>query len=315
MQPTTASRKARSWETTTHRPGEAAQPVLQPAQPVAVEVVGRLVEQQDRRPGQQRPGQQGARLLAAREPGQRRGRVEVVDAQRAARLLQRGLQRPAAQRLEARLRLAVALQRGGRRVARGQSRLQSARSSSRTVHTSPEPGAQQLAERRAGVGRLLRQPADALAAGRSTPHRGRGDRRPPAAAAGSTCRRRWGRRARRARRRRARTRGRRRAARRRMPWSDRMPATWSPPASCVRPKDSGRAKRAGHTCRRPGTPAAHPRHRTPEPARSCLAGRRSCAVAAYFTAEERSARRARREVRLPLRRSPTRGSRPRPPWP
>ena len=68
----------------------------------------------------------------------------------------------------------------------------------------------------------------------------------------------------------------------------------------------GDGERAGHRYGRPGTPAAHPRHRTPEPARSRLAGRRSCAVAAYFTAEEGSARRARREVRLPLRRSPTR---------
>ena len=73
-----------------------------------------------------------------------------------------GLQGPAAQRLEARLRLPVALQRGGRRVAGGQPRLQRAQLAAHRPHLA-EPGAQQLAERRGGVGRLLRQPADALA--------------------------------------------------------------------------------------------------------------------------------------------------------
>ena len=144
------------------RAGEAAQPALEPLQAVAVEVVGRLVEEQHRRRGQQRARQQRARLLAARQTRQRRARVEVVDAQRAARLVEGRLQGPAAERLEALLRVAVALHRRGRRVALGQpgqQRLQLAAHGPQLA----EPRAQQLAEGRARVRRLLGQPADALA--------------------------------------------------------------------------------------------------------------------------------------------------------
>ena len=198
------------------RPGEAAQPILQPLQAVAVEVVGRLVEEQHGGRRQQRARQQRARLLAARQPRQRRVRVEVVDGQRAARLVERRLQGPAAERLEALLRVPVALERGGRRVALRPAA--PAARAARRARSTARP-ARRRAARRASCAR----PAPPAAASRCArprrwrPRRDRGDRPRPAAAAASTCPRRWGRPGRPARRRRARTRGRRRAARRRVP--------------------------------------------------------------------------------------------------
>ena len=227
------------------RPGEAAQPLLEPAQAVAVEVVGRLVEEQHGRRAPAACRQQRARLLAARQPRQRRARVEVVDAQRAARLVERRLQGPAAERLEALLRVAVALERGGRRVALGQPRQQRVQLAAHGPQLA-QPGAEQLAEGRARVRRLLRQPADALARRRWRPRRDRGDRPRPAAAAASTC---------------PTPLGPTRPARSPSPSTNERPSKSGAPSwafvrsdacnmwsSCVvvRPEDSGRGKRDGH---------------------------------------------------------------------
>jgi len=67
---------------------EAPQPALEPRQAVAVEVIGRLVEQEHGRAGHQGAGHQRAGLLAARQPrqrlvGRRRPRGDSLDGQRA----------------------------------------------------------------------------------------------------------------------------------------------------------------------------------------------------------------------------------------
>ena len=95
-----------------HGAGEAGQELLQPGQAVEVEVVGGLVEQQDRRAREQHAGEQRTRRLAARERAERRVERHVGDAQRGARAVELRLQRPAAERAEALLRLAVGGQRG-----------------------------------------------------------------------------------------------------------------------------------------------------------------------------------------------------------
>ena len=100
-----------------HRAGEAGQELLQPRQAVEVEVVGRLVEQQHGRPREQHAGQQRARRLAAGQRAERRVERHVGDAERGARAVELRLQRPAAERAEALLRLAVgARARRGRRA-------------------------------------------------------------------------------------------------------------------------------------------------------------------------------------------------------
>jgi hypothetical protein len=147
---------------------ERAQPPLQPGQTVAVEVVGRLVEEHDGGPGQQRARQQRTRLLAPRQAGQRRAGVEVIDGQRPPRLVERGVQRPAAERAEAVLRAAVGLQRGRRGVAVAQAcleRVQLAAHSPYLAQSRTEEGA----ERGCGGRCLLRQPTDAV--GRARGHR------------------------------------------------------------------------------------------------------------------------------------------------
>ena len=131
------------------RPGEAAQPVLQPLQAVAVEVVGRLVEQQHRR---RRPA---ACRPAARAPARRPTAAPAACRRRGGRWPARGAPRRAtassAQPPSASKRscaLAVALERGGRRVARGQPRQQRAQLAAHGPQLA-QPGAEQLAERRA----------------------------------------------------------------------------------------------------------------------------------------------------------------------
>ena len=96
-----------------HGAGEAGQELLQPGQAVEVEVVGRLVEQQDRRAREQHAGEQRTCGLAARERAERCVERHVGDAERGARAVELRVQRPAAERAEALLRLAVGGQRGG----------------------------------------------------------------------------------------------------------------------------------------------------------------------------------------------------------
>ena len=94
-----------------HGAAEPGQEVLQPREAVEVEVVGRLVEQQHGRPREQHAGQQRARRLAAAEAAERGVERHVRDAERVARAVELRLQRPAAERAEALLRLAVRGQR------------------------------------------------------------------------------------------------------------------------------------------------------------------------------------------------------------
>ena len=137
------------------RAGEARQPLRQPRAAVGVEVVGGLVEQQHGRLAQQHRGQQAARGLAAGDAAEQRAAVEVLDAQPAARLVQARLQRPAAERLEARLRLAVGVEVGQVGLER----------------VEPQPHLPHLAEGACARGRrsssrvehVLRQVADAIA--------------------------------------------------------------------------------------------------------------------------------------------------------
>ena len=176
MQPTTASRKARSCETTT----------TVPAKPRSHSSSQRSPSPSRWLVGSSRSSTVGAAssvpassARACSPPDSRASGVsgvEVVDAQRAARLVERRLQRPAAERLEALLRVAVALQGGGRRVAVGQPRQQRVQLAAHGPQLA-QPGAEQLAEGRVRVRRLLGQPADALAGAGRRPRRGRGDRR------------------------------------------------------------------------------------------------------------------------------------------
>ena len=297
------------------RPGEAAQPVLQP------------------RAGRRRRGGWSARRAAARSarraacrpaaraparrpraaPAAWRGRGGRWPARGAPRRARPpGPSRRAPRSAPARARSAPAWRATCRPRPAAPS---SARSSPRTVHTSPRPAPSSSPSVVRGVRRLLRQPADALAGAGRDARRDRDGRRRPAAAAASTCPRRWGRRARRARRRRARTRG---------PSKSGAPScafvrsdACNMESSCVVREAGGlgAGKRGGHTRGRPVDARRHPRHRTPEPTRSCLAGRRSCAVAAYFTAAQRSARRRAPRSAATSPAQPQARVTPAPPWP
>jgi hypothetical protein len=141
-----------------HLAGEAEQECLQPGQAVEVEVVGRLVEQQHGRAGEQHAGQQRPRRLAAAEPAERRVERDVRDAERRPRAVELGLQRPAAERAVALLRLAVRGQRG--RVA--EPALQPRELVVQLPHLA-ERGAQQPVDRQLRAWRLLRQIADPVA--------------------------------------------------------------------------------------------------------------------------------------------------------
>ncbi len=101
---------------------------LQPEERRQVEVVGRLVEQQDRRLGQQQPRQREARLLPAAERGDNSPPVERAEAEPVGDHLGPPLDLVAAQRLESLDRGGVGgehfLPRFGRRVGRGERRRQ-----------------------------------------------------------------------------------------------------------------------------------------------------------------------------------------------
>ena len=178
MQPTTASRNARSCETTTTVPAKPRSQSSSHCRPVAVEVVGRLVEEQDRR---RRPA---ACPPAARAPARRPTAAPAAWRGRGGRWPARGAPRRARPPGPSRRAPRSATARGRSAPAwRATCRPRpaapsSARSSPRTVHSSPSPAPSSSPSVVARVGRLLRQPADALArrrpataprSGRSTP--------------------------------------------------------------------------------------------------------------------------------------------------
>ena len=125
---------------------ERAQEPLEPGEPVRVEVVGRLVEQQDVRVAEQRGGEEGARLLAAGEAVERPVGGEVLDPEPAPDLLGTRLGRPGAGDLCALERVRVSVEVAG--VLEGGERLPRL--------------AQGVVEERvdAAAGRLLREVAD-----------------------------------------------------------------------------------------------------------------------------------------------------------
>ena len=178
-----------------------------------VEVVRRLVEQQQVGVARERARQRGTRELAARERVERP--VEVATRRSRARAVPGRALAPvvAARVLEPRLGLGVAPQRRRRRGRRPPSPARAARSSSSVATRSAAP--------ESAYSRKLRPALRAAGAGRAArcacPSRTRARRRAPrsrrrASGAGSSCRRRSGRRARAGRGARPRTRRRRRAA-------------------------------------------------------------------------------------------------------
>ena len=94
----------------------ARQVVLEPRHRLAVEVVGRLVERQQRRPRQQRPRQRHAPPLAARQ--RRDGRLQRRQLQRRRQRAHLVIALPAARRLEPRVQPRLLLERRLQLVAR-----------------------------------------------------------------------------------------------------------------------------------------------------------------------------------------------------
>ena len=142
-----------------HGAGEAGQELLEPCQAVEVEVVGRLVEQQDGRPGEQHAGQQRARRLAARQRAERRVERHVGDA-RARRARRRAA--PAAPSRRAR-RSAPAPRRSAASAAGSSSRrFEPLELAVQPPHLA-ERGAEQAVDRQLRPRRLLGQVADPVA--------------------------------------------------------------------------------------------------------------------------------------------------------
>ena len=156
-----------------HRAREAGQELLQPVEAVEVEVVGRLVEQQDGRPREQHAGQQRARRLSAGERAERRVERHVGDAERGARAVELRVQRPAAERAEALLRLAVRARaprdrRAGPRAARARRAAATPRRAPRRAggrSSAPAPAAPGAGSRRGRPARARPSPRS----GASTP--------------------------------------------------------------------------------------------------------------------------------------------------
>jgi hypothetical protein len=141
-----------------HRARELLEERLEPGEAVEVEMVGRLVEEEDRRPRQQHAGQQGSRRLAAAQRAERRIQGHVRDAERVAGAVELRVQRPAAERAEAILLLAVR----GERVGVIQPPLEPCQLAVQLPHLA-QGGAEQAVDRQLRPGRLLRQVADAVA--------------------------------------------------------------------------------------------------------------------------------------------------------
>ncbi len=140
-----------------HRAAEAGEELLQPLEAVEVEVVGRLVEQQDGRPREQHAGEQRPRRLAAAELAERSVERDVGDPERVARAVELGLQRPAVERAEALLRLAVPREHRGL----AQPAFEPLELAVQPPHLA-ERGAEQAVDRQVRAWRLLRQIADAI---------------------------------------------------------------------------------------------------------------------------------------------------------
>ena len=135
-----------------HRTAEAGEERLQPLEAVEVEVVGRLVEQQDGRPREQHAGQQRPRRLAAAELAEGSVERDVRDPERVARAVELRLQRPAVERAEALLHLAV------QREHRGlpQPAFEPLELTVQPPHLA-EGGAEQAVDRQVRAWRLLRR--------------------------------------------------------------------------------------------------------------------------------------------------------------
>ena len=166
---------------------ELDQVALEPLERLDVEMVRRLVEQQQIRPRGERPGQRGPGQLAAREARQRPvelGAVEAETADGGGRAVAPAI---AAGELEARLGVRVARERlrGSRRRRTCGSRAPPARARSRGSTTSPRARSRAATNRRvAGAGRGARpwRPCGSPACRR------RSRPRPRASAAGWSCR-------------------------------------------------------------------------------------------------------------------------------
>ena len=141
-----------------HRARELLEERLEPGQAVEVEVVGRLVEQQDRGAREQHAGQQRAGGLAAAEGAERHVERHMGDAERVARAVELRVQRPSPERPEAVLGVAVR----GQCVGLVQALLEL-----RELVVQPpdlaEGGAEQAVDRQLRPRRLLRQVADPVA--------------------------------------------------------------------------------------------------------------------------------------------------------
>ena len=118
-------------------------------------MVGGLVEEEDRRPREQHAGQQRPGRLAAAERAERGVERHVGDAERVARAVELGVERPAAERAEPILLLAVR----GERVRIVQPLLEPLELAVQPPHLA-ERGAQQTVDGQLLPGRLLRQIAD-----------------------------------------------------------------------------------------------------------------------------------------------------------
>jgi hypothetical protein len=138
-----------------HGARELLQEGLEPREAVEVEVVGRLVEDQDRRPCEEYSGQQRAGRLAAAQRAERRVERHVGDAERVARAVELRVQRPAAERAEAILLLTVR----GERLRLVQPPLELVKLAVQPPHLA-ERRAEQAVDRQVRPGRLLRQIAD-----------------------------------------------------------------------------------------------------------------------------------------------------------
>ena len=126
---------------------EVREELFEPFQAAGVEVVGRLVEEEDVGALEQRRGQQRAGLLAAGEAGERAVGVEVLDPEAAADLLGARLGGPGAGGLGALERVGVGVE-VARRLERGER-----------LAGLAEGVVEERADRR--LGRLLREVADA----------------------------------------------------------------------------------------------------------------------------------------------------------
>ncbi len=144
---------------------EGGEEALEPLQAVAVEVVGRLVEQQHLRVLEQRRRQQGARLLAAGEPVKRAVAGQVVDREALPDLFGARVGGPRVGRVRALERVGVAVEV---EVEARQLRVDAKPGFERAQQGERLAGlAQRVAdegvEGRVAGGRLLREVADACA--------------------------------------------------------------------------------------------------------------------------------------------------------